>query len=126
MDLGEYFDKTQGHGVLSTADSSGVVDAAIYARPHLMEANTVAFVMAERLTHKNLQSNPHAVYLFIEAGQGYQGKRLYLTKTKEESLDELVEQICRRCDYSMHGNNLTRHVVFFHVDKVLPLIGAGC
>jgi Pyridoxamine 5'-phosphate oxidase len=113
VNLGDYFDKTQGHGVLATSDASGLVNAAIYARPHLIGEDTLAFVMAERLTHKNLQSNPHAVYLFIEAGQAYSGKRLYLTKTKEESSDELVKQICRRCDYSMHGKNLTRHVVFF-------------
>ena len=125
MNLGKYFDQTQGHGILATADDSGLVDAAIYARPHVMEQDTVAFIMAEKLTHKNLQSNPHAVYLFIEAGQGYSGKRLYLTKTREESNNELVKQICRRCDYSMHGKNLTLHVVFFKVDKVLPLIGAG-
>jgi len=28
--------------------------------------------------------NPHAAYLFVEEGHGYKGKRLYLTKIKEE------------------------------------------
>ncbi len=34
MNLSDYFDNTKGYGVLATADSSGKVDAAVYARPH--------------------------------------------------------------------------------------------
>jgi len=125
MDLTKYFETTEGYGVLATADATGKVDAAMYARPHFMDEKTLAFIMAERLTHHNLQSNPHAAYLFIEKGSGYVGKRLYLTKTREETDSELVQQICRRCDYSMYGNLLTQHVVFFWVDQVLPLVGSG-
>jgi hypothetical protein len=125
MNLGDYFDAAKGRGVLSTADSSGLVDAAVYARPHFVEEDVAAFIMRERLTHANLQTNPHAAYLFIEDGPGYSGKRLYLTKLREEENEELVKSICRRCDYSMTTEPLTRHVVFFHIDKVLPLIGPG-
>lgn len=125
MNLSEYFEKTGGRGVLSTADASGRVDAAIYARPYVVDDNTVAFIMAERLTHTNLQESPYAVYLFMESTQGVAGRRLYLTKLREESDDDLVERICRRCDYTLHKGVLTRHIVFFRVEKVLPLIGAG-
>lgn len=125
MDLSEYFEKAQGHGILATSDASGKVDAAMYARPHFTDEETLTFIMAERLTHQNLQSNPYAAYLFIEARQGYSGKRLYLKKTREETNEDLVKQICRKCDYSMYGKNLTQHVVFFSVEKVLPLVGSG-
>jgi hypothetical protein len=125
MELQEYFDTTKGYGILATADSQGKVNAAVYARPHFFEDGTVAFIMHERLTYANVQTNPYATYLFIEHGQGYAGKRLYLTKVREETSDELVAAICRRCDYSMFSSGLTRHVVFFSVDKVLPLVGAG-
>jgi hypothetical protein len=64
MQLDEYFGKTRGVGVLSTADASGRVNAAIYGRPHFMDDGTIAFIMADRLTHANLQSNPSAVFLF--------------------------------------------------------------
>jgi len=37
MSISEYFENTKGTGVLATADSEGKVDAAIYARPHVME-----------------------------------------------------------------------------------------
>ena len=72
MGLKEYFKSVKGTGILSTADSSGKVDAAIYSRPHFLE-DTLAFIMRDRLSHKNLDSNPHAIYLFIEDGPGYKG-----------------------------------------------------
>ena len=33
-----------------------------------MNEQTVAFIMAERLTYENLRSNPWATYIFLEAG----------------------------------------------------------
>lgn len=84
MDLKEYFENTKGIGILGTADDAGKVDAAVYARPTILEDGSLAFIMRDRLTHHNLQSNSHATYLFVENGPGYKGKRLYLTKVREE------------------------------------------
>ena len=80
MNLGDYFDHTKGRGVLATADATGRVNAAVYSRPYFTDDTTAVFIMAERLTHENVQSNPYAAYLFIEASEGYTGKRLYLKK----------------------------------------------
>jgi hypothetical protein len=81
--------------------------------------------MADRLTHQNLQSNPHAVYLFMESGEGYAGKRLYITKTKEEKNSPLIEQIQRRerCPADEEYQKKNRFLVYFAIDSVLPLIG---
>ncbi|MEJ2167485.1 MAG: pyridoxamine 5'-phosphate oxidase family protein [Desulfobacterales bacterium] len=84
MKLDKYFDQTKGIGLLSTSDSDGKVDAAIYAGSHFMEGGTLAFIMHDRPSHHNLQSNPHATYLFKENGPGYRGKRLFLKRTREE------------------------------------------
>ena len=123
MTLKEYFDNAKGYGVLATADSAGKVNAAVYARPHVMDEKTVAFIMAERLTHENLKSNPWASYLFHEAGGGWSGKRIYLKKLKEEQDEKLIQEICRRCDYSGYDVK-NRFVVYFSVESVLPLIGS--
>jgi len=125
MKLSEYFEKTKGYGVLATADSSGKVNAALCARPYFMDEQTVAFILAERLTHANLQTNPYAAYLFVEPGQAYSGKRLFLTKVREESNDELIESMSQRYDYSIQKGEMTRYAVFFTVDTVLPLVGPG-
>jgi len=36
MKLVDYFENTNGVGILSTADDKGKVNAAIYGRPHFM------------------------------------------------------------------------------------------
>jgi len=123
MTLKEYFDTTKGLGTLSTADSDGKVDAAIYARPHFMEDGTLAFIMRDRLSHHNLQSNPHAVYLFKEEGSGYRGKRLYLTKVREDQNAELLQSLKRR--KTEYSNGEERFLVFFKLEKDLPLVGDG-
>ena len=96
MNLKGYFENTKGGGVLATADSDGKVDAAVYARPHFVEDGTIAMIMRDRLTHHNLQSNSHAAYLFHEDGPGYKGKRLFLTKLREEQDTELIKSLRRR------------------------------
>ena len=123
MSLKDYFDATKGIGVLSTADSDGNVDSAIYARPHFMEDGTLAIIMRDRLSHHNLQSNPRVSYLFKEEGTGYRGKRLFMTKVREEQNTELLESLRRRKSATREGE--PRFIVFFNVDKELPLVGDG-
>jgi hypothetical protein len=123
MDLKAYFENTEGVGVFATADGEGKVDAAVYARPHFMEDGTIAMIMRDRLTHHNLQSNPHAAYLFHENGPGYKGKRLFLTKVGEEQDTELLQSLRRR--QYIDEKDETRFLVFFQIDKELPLVGSG-
>ena len=123
MELKDYFESTKGVGVMATADADGKVDAAIYARPHFMEDGTLAFIMRDRLTHHNLQSNRHATFLFIEDGPGYKGKRLFLTKLREEENSELLHSL-RRKQYP-DDKEEPKFLVFFELDKELPLVGDG-
>ncbi len=123
MTLRDYFESVKGRGVLATADADGRVDAAVYARPHFIDDDTVAFIMRDRLTHHNLQSNSHAAYLFMEAGEKFAGKRLFLTKTQEEQDSELLYSLKRK-KYRGEENE-PKFLVFFQIDKVLPLIGSG-
>ena len=123
MDQKEYFENTEGNGILATADSNGQVDAAIYARPHFMDDGTIALIMRDRLTHHNLQSNPHACYMFIEKGPGYKGKRLFLSKVREAENSELLQSLQRR--QYINEKDESKFLVFFKIDKELPLVGAG-
>jgi hypothetical protein len=119
--LQEYFESTKGIGVLATADSNGKVDAAIYSHPHFLEEGTLAFIMRDRLTHHNLQSNSSATFLFVEEGAGYKGKRLFLTKAREDKNPELISRIKRR-KYT-DDNEEPTFLVYFKVDQELPLLG---
>jgi len=121
MELNAYFEKTAGTGVLSTADDKGHVNAAIYSRPHFIEQGKLAFIMRDRLSHKNLGSNPHAVYLFKEDGPGYQGKRLYLTKIREEKNSDQIAELQRRTYEKAVTED--RFLVFFECVRERPLLG---
>ena len=124
MDLAEYFENASGVGMLATAGAGGDVDAAIYARPHFLDDGSVAFIMADRLSHRNVTANPHATYAFIEHGEGYKGKRLYLTKTAEETDPARIEAIRRRpLPAECAGEGEPRYLVQFRIDRVRPLVG---
>jgi hypothetical protein len=124
MELAEYFESTKGMGVLATADNAGQVDTAIYARPHFMDDGTVAFIMRDRLSHANLQTNPHASYLFVEEGRGYKGKRLYLRKVREEKETErLYEMRRRRYPSDDNPEENPKFLVFFELERIRPLLG---
>jgi hypothetical protein len=125
MKLSEYFENAVGRGALATSDAGGKVDVAVYSRPHFIDEETIAYIMTDRLTHHNLQSNPHAAYIFVEASEKFVGKRLYLTKIKEESDPEAINRIRWRKNYVIPEGqkNENRFLVFFKIDKVLPLIG---
>jgi hypothetical protein len=85
MSLAECFENVHGIGVPGTADAAGKVDVAIYARPHVLDEHTVTFITTDHRSHNNIVTNPHAAYLFVENGAGYNGLRMYLTKMREET-----------------------------------------
>ena len=124
MSLSDYFEHEQGLGILATADSDGMVDLAIYAKPHVIDDTTVVFVMRERLSHQNLKSNPNAAYMFVEQGEGYVGKRLYLTKVSEETNTSLIEEFRKKQpEICARGDDSNKYLVFFQINDVRPLVG---
>ena len=124
MDLKDYFENTEGTGILATADTQGKVDTAIYARPHIFDEQTIGLIMRKRLSHQNLQSNPYAAYMFIEKGKGYHGKRLYLKKTREETDTNLIEKIRRKPQREYADSDIEKiYLVYFHIDHIRPLVG---
>ena len=126
MNLEEYFDKTAGRGILATANAEGKVDVAYYARPHIIDIETVAFIMNDRRTHANITENPYAAYIFTaqstEHNSSLNGVRLYLTMIEEERNSERLYKLKRR---AVNNSDETKYMVFFHVDTIRPLVGDG-
>jgi len=123
MSLAEYFEDIKGLGVLATSDSEGNVDIAVYSRPYIIDEKTIAFSMLEKLSYSNIQSNPKAAYMFVEQGEGYAGKRLHLTSTGEEKKPERIKQIKQQHSKARDDDGKVRHLVYFAVDKIRPLVG---
>ncbi len=124
MSLAEYFETIKGTGILATCDSNGNVDLAIYSRPYVIDENKIAFSMLDRTSFSNVESNPKAAYMFVEHGEGYNGKRLYLTKVGEESDPQRIEEIkSQRPKRHKTSSESARHFVYFEIDKIRPLVG---
>jgi len=124
MGLAEYFEKTEGMGVLATSDAGGNVDAAIYAGPYVIDEETIGFSMAERVSLLNLESNPKAVYIFLEKNGRYRGKRLYLVKLGEETDSERVEEIMKKNGGKDHiSQEVVKHFVYFKINRIRPPAG---
>jgi len=123
MDWKDYFEKKSGMGFLATSNSSGDIDIAVYSRPKVMDDGNLAYGMADRLTHANLQENPHAVYAFNEGG--FQGVRLFLEKEREETEGQMLDAIRQEADRVVGPGigDFVKFVVYFRVTKQLPLVG---
>ena len=123
MEWKDYFEKKSGMGFLATSNSKGDVDIAVYSRPKVMDDCTLAYGMADRLTHANLQENPHAVYAFNEGG--FQGVRIFLEKVREETEGPLLDSIRQEADKIVGPGigDFVKFVVYFRVTKQLPLVG---
>lgn len=125
MTLNEYLQGVTGKGILATADAKCKVDAAIYSKPHIMDNGELSFVMRDHLTHYNIESNPYATYLFIEDGPHYNGIRLFLKKVREDSDPDLIAKLTRRhLSPELDKEKGPKFLVYFVVEKILPLIGS--
>ncbi|MDY0211637.1 MAG: pyridoxamine 5'-phosphate oxidase family protein [Desulfuromonadaceae bacterium] len=122
--LEQYFENAEGTGILSTCAADGKVNSALYARPRFFAQERIGFIMLGRLSYANLQSNPHAAYLFLERKEGYEGVRLHLRMVGEETDQTRIEQLMSELR-PRHSDQKERHLVYFSVDKVLPLVGSG-
>jgi len=123
MSVTKYFENIKGLGVLATSDAEGNVDIAVYSRPYIIDEKTIAFSMLEKLSYSNIQSNPRAAYMFVEQGEGYNGKRLHLTKTGEENDPERIKEIKKQHTRTREPDEKVRHLIYFTVDKIRPLVG---
>ena len=120
MNLTDYLENHEGLGILSTANRAGEVNAAVYARPHVLEPGKVAFVMRERLSRANLLENRFAHYLFLEEGSKSKGLRLHLEMVEEIRDSEIIQTVSRRKRTNLDDEH--KYLVKFRVKKALQLI----
>lgn len=122
MNLHDYFNEKSGFGVISTSNNKGEVNSAVYAKPHVIDNNTIAFIMRDKLTRKNVRENPQAHYMFIEHNHGFHGVRLNLTMVEESQDQERIKALSRRPSKGDESDG-DRFLVTFTVNKVLMLVG---
>lgn len=122
MNLSEYFQQKEGIGILGTCNEAGRVNMAVYARPVVIDDDTIALVMQARLSHQNVVGNLNAAYMFIEQGPGYHGIRMSLTMLHEEQNQSLIESLRKRQPAMFLPNDHSnKFLVFFRVDDIRSL-----
>jgi hypothetical protein len=123
MKLAELFPEG-GRGVIATADAKGVINTAIYATPHIVDEETLAWGMTEGRTYANLRSNPHAAYLYMAPSRGFSGWRLNLELKELRDEGELLEKIRENTAklVSPQAGAAVKHVGYFKVTEIRSLI----
>lgn len=123
MKLAELFPEG-GRGVIGTADASGVVNLAVFSVPHVLDEETLAWGFTEGRSIANLRQNPHASFLYLAPSRGYSGWRLSLTLKQVAEEGELLATIKEKAAHvvSPQAGEAVKHVVYFKVDEVRPLM----
>lgn len=125
MKLSEYFEKTQGIGILLPTDASGQVNQAIHGRPYFLnddDDENCVFITSNRLSNDDVRPNPSASYLFIEEAEGYVGKELSLTVIDDETTPEKIKAIRRRTTPTIKEKE-GKYLVHFRIEGVRSLNG---
>jgi len=122
MNIGDVL-KAGGRGVIATSSKAGVVNMAVYAVPHVVDDETVAWGMTDGRTWNNVRENPNASYTYFAPGEGFRGARLTLSLSRTEDSGEMLAKIRERTGARSPGSpEAIKHVAYFKVVETRPLV----
>ncbi len=115
--------KPGGRGVMATASKNGEVNTAVYAVPHIVDGETLAWGMTDGRTWNNVRENPNAAYTYFAAGEGYRGVRIGMSFVRSEDSGEMLEKIRERAGAVSPVNpQAVKQVAYFKVTETRPLV----
>lgn len=123
MNLIEMF-RQHGLGVMATSSKDGCVNTAVYARPHVMDEQTMVWGMTDSRTFRNISENPQTSFLFKVAGPGFSGIRLSLELVKSEESGPMLAKIKENAAATAGpgAGVAVTHAAWFTVTEVRPLV----
>lgn len=123
MNLIELFQQP-GLGVMATASQDGCVNTAVYARPHVMDEQTLVWGMTDGRTYRNIVDNPHASFLFKTSGPGFSGVRLALKLLRREESGPMLDKIRENADATVGSGTgvAVTHAAWFTVTELRSLV----
>lgn len=99
----EFFNKRPRNCLISTANSKGEVNVAVYGSPRMVDENTVVLGTGDKRTYHYLKENPKAAIFVAEPGEikhDSTGLRVYLEVTSIETqcavFNEVKEAVASR------------------------------
>ncbi|MDY6973816.1 MAG: pyridoxamine 5'-phosphate oxidase family protein [Thermodesulfobacteriota bacterium] len=126
----ELFNKRPIIGTLSTADSKGEVNVAVFGSPQMIDENTVVMGIGNNRTLGNLKENPMAVFIVMEPGEtltDWRGVRVNLEAmsidTEGGFYEQIKESIARQG--GKQAADMIKAAIRFKVTEVRPVVGTG-
>lgn len=114
-------------GTLSTVDSSGNVNSAIFGSAHFLSEETMALALGKNRSARNLQQTPKAVFTISEPGKTlleWKGGRIYLEALSFETEGTVFEQMVKNVTEvaGPMAAKMINAVVLFKVTEIRPLL----
>ena len=91
-----FFNKRPRIGALSTSNSKGEVNVAVFGSPQMIDVDTVVMGIGNNRSLGYLKENRNAAFIVMEPGEtvaDWKGYKIYLEATAIEIEGELYEQI---------------------------------
>ena len=102
QELMALFNKYPRIGTLSTANTEGEVNVAVFGSPRMSDEDTVVMGIGQNRSFRNLERNPRAVFIVMEPGEtvmDWKGARVYLEaidmETEGDFYDEIKQNIAK-------------------------------
>jgi hypothetical protein len=115
--------------VISTANKAGETNIAMFGSPALIDDETVAIMLGENRTYRNLKENPYASYLLTlhgKTGMQTEGCRIYLKVRKIEDGGEDFDAMKAMIKAKVgKAAEMLKHRVVFDVIEVRPILDFG-
>jgi hypothetical protein len=121
------FNKRPRIGTLSTSDSRGAVNVAVFGSPQMIDENTVVMGIGRNRSFKNLQENPKAAFIVLEPGKtvmDWKGARVYLEAVDIETgggfYDQIKENLTKAAGKA--AADMIHAAVRFRITEVRPIV----
>ena len=123
----EIFNKQPRIGTLSTANTQGDVNVAVFGSPQMIDENTVVMGIGENRSFRNLRENPKAVFIVMEPGDtimNWKGARVYLEALAIETgggfYDQIRDNIAKAA--GEQAAKMIHAAVRFKITDVRPIV----
>ena len=127
QELMALFNKYPRIGTLSTANTEGAVNVAVFGSPRMIDENTIVMGIGQNRSLRNLQRNPKAVFIVMEPGEtvmDWKGARVYLEATDMETegdfYDEVKQNIAKAA--GKQAADMVHAAIRFKITEVRPIV----
>ena len=127
QELMTLFNKYPRIGTLSTANTEGEVNVAVFGSPRMIDENTVVMGIGQNRSLRNLERNPKAVFIIMEPAEtvmDWKGARVYLEATDMETegdfYDEIKQNIAKVA--GKQASDMIHAAIRFKITEVRPIV----